>query len=84
MAALTTRAGELAEVVRRTETARLEQLGVVLGAGVNVSFDALVRVGTGGGAEIGTLAEVGRYYRELRTGRLDDLFQGVGRRVVMG
>ena len=43
-AALATRADELAEVVGSTETARLEQLGVVRGAGVDVSFDALVRV----------------------------------------
>ena len=82
-AALATRADELAEVIQRTETARLEQLGVVRGAGVDVSFDALVRVRAGGGAEIGTLAEVGRYYRGLRTGRLVVLGEpGAGKTVV--
>ena len=82
-AELATRADELVELVQGEEIKRLAQLGVVHGEGVNVSFDALVHVRAGGGADIGTLAEVGRYYRELRTGRLVVLGEpGAGKTVV--
>ncbi|MFI5720969.1 NACHT domain-containing protein [Nocardia sp. NPDC051750] len=63
--ALTTHADDLADLVRRTESRRLEQLGVVPGAGIRVSFDALIRAHGVDRQEFGTLSEVGNYYREL-------------------
>ncbi|MGI5221357.1 NACHT domain-containing protein [Nocardia sp. CA-290969] len=63
--ALTTHADDLADLVRRTESRRLEQLGVVPGAGIRVSFDALIRAHGVDRQEFGTLSEVGDYYRSL-------------------
>ena len=83
VAALATHVDELAELVQREEIKRLAQLGVVRGEAVNVSFDVLVHVRAAGGADIGTLAEVAQYYRELRTGRLVVLGEpGAGKTVV--
>lgn len=63
-------ADQLAENVKKTETRRLEQLGVTRGAGVDVVFDAPIRVETANGSSVGRLSEVGDYYRTLGTGRL--------------
>lgn len=67
---LNAQADQLADVIQRAESQRLAQLRVSAVGRIDTSFDALAKIRTAGGAEVGTLSKVGEYYRNLTTGRM--------------